>query len=218
MTNSIRPRINLKLRTRALCVLASLLCSCAATSVKETWKAPDVHRPAGKIAVLAVDDRLLLRQGFENRLAGQLTKAGASARVTYNDLSLAEIKQDKRAAGDRFRSSGAETILIMRMVDATSTYRVVQPGGESYAAVITGIDSADWYGYYSVGFMNMATSYGNFKQRVALETSLYDLKTEKRLWSALTLTVVKETMDRVGEMDPLVAKIIEAMRKDGVIP
>ena len=50
MTNSIRPRINLKLRTRALCVLASLLCSCAATSVKETWKAPDVHRPAGKIA------------------------------------------------------------------------------------------------------------------------------------------------------------------------
>ena len=55
MTNSIRPRINLTLRTLALCVLASLLCSCAATSVKETWKTPDFHRPAGKIAVLEQD-------------------------------------------------------------------------------------------------------------------------------------------------------------------
>jgi hypothetical protein len=65
--------------------------------------------------------------------------------------------------------------------------------------------------------MNMSPTYGSLKQKVCLETSLYDLKTEKRLWSGLTLTSLKENMDRVAEMDPLVEKIVSAMRKDGVI-
>ena len=50
-----------KLRPLALGALAALLCSCAATSVKKTWKAPDAQPPAGKIAVLAIDERDWLR-------------------------------------------------------------------------------------------------------------------------------------------------------------
>ena len=65
--------------------------------------------------------------------------------------------------------------------------------------------------------MNMSPTYGSLKQDVYLETALYDLKTEKRLWSGLSKTVIKEFTDRVAEMDPLVAKIVSAMRKDGVI-
>jgi len=68
-----------------------------------------------------------------------------------------------------------------------------------------------------VGFMDMSPTYGNLKEKVNLEASLYDLKTEKRLWSAVTQTVVTEDMDRVAEMDPVVEKIVAAMRKDGVI-
>ena len=66
----------------SLCALATLLCSCAATSLKKTWKAPDCQQPVGKVAVLAIDDRGLVRQGFENRFVAQLTKAGAPAVVT----------------------------------------------------------------------------------------------------------------------------------------
>ena len=84
--------------------------------------------------------------------------------------------------------------------------------------VRTGVDTLDWYDYYSVGFMNIDPTYGSSKQRVTLETSLYDLKTEKRIWSAVTETVLKEDMDRLRQMDPLVEKIVAAMRKDGVVP
>jgi hypothetical protein len=63
----------------------------------------------------------------------------------------------------------------------------------------------------------MNTPSSTLKENVFLETSLYDLNTRKGLWSALTRTVVKEDMDRVAEMTPLVEKIVEAMRKDGVI-
>jgi len=201
----------------SLCALAALLCSCAATSVKETWKAPDCLQPVGKIAVLTIEQRGLLREGFENRFVAQLKRAGASALVTYNLLSLPEIKEDKRAAADRFRTSGAEAILILRLVDVASSYRESRAGNERYVPVITGIDSMGWHDYYSVGLMDMSTTYGTLKQKVDLETSLYDLKTEKRLWFGLTQTVVKENMDRVAEMDPLIEKIVVAMQKDGVI-
>jgi hypothetical protein len=201
----------------ALCALAALLCSCAATSVKKTWKSPDCQQPVGKIAVLTIEERGLLRQGFENRFVAQLTKAGASALVTYDLLSLPQIKEDKQAAADRFRTSGAEAILILRLVDVSSSYRESRAGNERYSPVLTGINSAGWYDYYSVGFIDMGTTYGTLKQTVYLETSLFDLKTEKRLWSGVTHTVVKENMDRVAEMDPLVEKIVIAMRKDGVI-
>src|SRR5262245_5040275 len=86
------------------CLLAGLLCSCAATSVKKTWKSPDFHSgPITKIAALAVDERTLLRQGFENRFVAQLRKGGATAITTFDLLSLPEISRDKPAATERFR-------------------------------------------------------------------------------------------------------------------
>jgi hypothetical protein len=169
------------------------------------------------MAVLAIDERVLLRQGFENRFVAQLTRAGASAIVTYDLLSLPEIKENKQAAADRLRVSGVEAILILRLANVGTSYRESRAGNERYAPVLTGIDNMGWYDYYSVGFMDMSSTYGNLKQTVYLETSLYDLKTEKRLWFGLTQTVVKENMDRVAEMDPLVGKIIAAMQKDGVV-
>ena len=200
-----------------LCALATLLCSCAATSVKQTWKSPNCTQPVGKLAVLTIENRGLLRQGFENRFVAQLTKAGASALVTYDLLSLPEIKADKRAAAERFRASGAEAILILRLMDVASYYRESRAGNERYAAVVTGFNDVGWYDYYSVAFMDLSSTYGTLKQTVYLETSLYDLKTEKRVWSGVTQTVLTENMDRVAEMDPLVEKIIAVMRKDGVI-
>ena len=61
----------MNLRFPALAVLACLLAACASTSVKETWKAPDFAAPVGQIAVVALDGRGWLREGFENRLGGR---------------------------------------------------------------------------------------------------------------------------------------------------
>jgi len=208
--------LNMKIHPLCLCMLAALLCSCASTSVKQTWKSPDFQQPVGKVAVVAIERRGLVRQGFENRFVAQLAKHGSTAMVTFDQLSLDEIKQDRRAAADRFQSNGADVVLILRLVDTATFYRESQPGGERYAGAVTGVTPMGWYDYYSVGFMNMSPTYGTLKQTVYLEAVLYDLKSERRLWSGLTRTVVSENMDRVAEMDPLVEKIVASMRKDGV--
>jgi hypothetical protein len=217
MNTASKTLMNTKLRPLSLCALAVFLCSCAATSVKESWKAPDSHPPSGKIAVLTVDERRDLRIGFENRFVTYLERAGTPALTTFNLLSLSEIKQDKQAAAQRLLASGTEALLIMRLVNVGSSYRETRPGGERYASTINGFETTGWYDYLSMGYMDMSATYGNEKLSVLLETSLYDLKTEKRMWSGMSETVLKGNMDRVAEMDPLVEKIIAAMRKDGVI-
>lgn len=199
--------------------LALILCSCAATSVKKTWKTPEYNRgPLTNVAVLAIDERGLVRQGLENRFAGQIRRRGASAIPSYEQLSLSQINEDKPAAAERLRAAGAEAVLILKLVDAATSYRESRPGAERHAEVISGFEMGAWYDYYSAGFMDMSPTYGSLKQKVYLETSVFDLRTTKRLWSAVTLTVVGETMDRVAEADVLVSKITAAMRKDGVLP
>ena len=137
---------------------------------------------------------------------------------TFEVMSLSEIKRDKVAAAERLKSAGAQGIVLLRLMDSTSTYRESRPGGERYAEVITGFETTGWYNYYSVAYADMSPTYGHQKQKVFLEASLFDLNTEKRIWSGLSRTVVTETMDRVAEMDPIVAKFVAAMRKDGMVP
>ena len=84
--------------------------------------------------------------------------------------------------------------------------------------VVGGVDPMGWYGYYTAAFMDMSPTYGSLREVAYIETVLYDLKSEKRLWSGLTETVVKDTTDRPAEVDRLVAKIVGAMRRDGVVP
>lgn len=195
----------------------ALLCSCAATAVKQTWKSPELWGPVGKLAVLAIEERGLLRQGFENRYVEQLTGRGAEAAPTYDLLSLPQIKQDKRAAAARLTESGARALILVRLINKSSSYREIMPGNERYAATVTGWETVGWYDYFSLGLMSLSSTYATMKEYVYLETSVYDLKTEKRLWSVLTRTVVTENMDRIAELDPLIAKIVAAMQKDGVI-
>jgi hypothetical protein len=208
----------MNIKSLTACVAASLLCSCASTSVKQTWKSPDYPGgPMKKLAVVALDERIELRRGFENRLAARIEQFGTSTLRTYEIFSLAEINQDKQAAADRLRAAGADAVVILRLRDVSSVFREYRPSPERYADVITGFEPGTWYDYYSVGFMDMSPTYGSLKQKVYLETSVFDLKTAKRVWSGLTETVITETMDRVAEMDPIVAKAVEAMRKDRII-
>jgi len=200
------------IRHLALCLLAALLASCASTSLKQTWKSPDYHSgPVSKVAAVAVEDRGDVRRAFENRFVSQLEKQGTPAVASYSLLSLAEIKADKAAAAERLHAAGADTVLILRMVESSYSY------GETRLDASTWRPYDSWYGYYAVAFGGMSSTYASFKQKVRLETSLFDLKTSKPIWSGLTDTVTEYDTDRVAEADKVVAKVLAAMRKDGVI-
>lgn len=201
-----------------MAILATLLCSCVGTSLKQTWKSPDYNRgPVRKIAVLAVDERSLVREALENRYATQLIKHGQSAMTTYGLLSLPEIKEKKDAAAARLHEAGADTLLIVRLVDSVSYASQLRTMPMAFLPGAIGYDSYGWYDYYSVANMSMGITWNSSQQDVYLDNSLYDLGTSKRLWSGLTQTVLSDDTDRVAQINPLVVKVLAALRKDGFI-
>src|SRR5260221_4484600 len=196
MTQTLHGKITQRLLITAAAIILS---SCAATSVKNNWKEPNYSGgPVRKLAILAVEERGMYRQALENRFNNQLKARGQEAVVTHDLLSLAEIKENKQAAAQRVKEAGADSILIVRLVDLQSHTREVRATSRAFVPVVTGVDSYyGWYDYYSVAYMDMDTVWGSLEQKVLLETSLFDLTTGKKLWSCLTETVLKENMDRL---------------------
>jgi hypothetical protein len=202
----------------ALAALTVGLCGCGSTSLKQTWKSPTyTGGPVQKIAVLVVDERELYRQSIENHFAGLFNQKGQSALATQDLLSLPAIKADKQAAAARLREAGADSVLIVRLVDRATHANEVRATPARFTPTISGFESGDWYDYYSIAFMDMGTTWGNMKMEIYLDSGLYDLKSGQRLWSALTRTALKENMDRVAAITPLAATVFAAMRKDGMV-
>jgi hypothetical protein len=199
-------------------VLAILLCSCASTSMEKTWKSPNYPGgPVQKVAVLAVSDQGMVRTGLENRLARSIRQQGQAALTTIALLSLPKIKADKAAAAARLRQEGADSILIVRLVDRETYDREVRATPAAFVPVTTGFETYGWYGYYDVAFTEMGVTYSSVNDYLVLDSSLFDLNTGKRLWSVLTQTVVKEDADRLVVADDLAQKVAARLRKDGMI-
>jgi hypothetical protein len=194
------------------------LCGCASSSIKQSWKAPTYQGgPVQKIAVVAVEERGLVRLNLENRFVRDLLANGQAAQATYELLTLPDIKADKEAAAARLRAGGAEVVLIVRLVDQTTYSRDMRATPERWVPTVAGYGTYGWHDYYSVAFVDMGTTWGNTRQNIYLDTSLFDLKTGQRLWSAITLTVLKDDSDRLAEADALVAKVVQVMRQDGMV-
>lgn len=201
-----------------LAAFALWLGGCATSSVKQSWKSPSYQgAPVQKIAVLAVDERGLVRVAFENRFVRDFKAHAQEALATHELLGLTAIKADKEAAAVRVRAAGADAVLIVRLVDQTTRSRQVQATPALFVPTVTGYGDCGWYDYYTVAFTDMGVVWGSTKQDIYLESSLFDLKAGRRLWSALTLTVLRDDMDRLVEADSLVAKVVDAMRKDGLV-
>jgi len=194
------------------------LAGCASTSLDQNLKSPSYHGGAvQKVAVVAVDERPLVREGFENRFARQMVEHGQGAMVTYDLMSLPEIKADKQAATARVQQAGADSVLVIRLTNQATRTTETQATAQIFVPVITGYGYDTWFDYYDVAFMNMGTSWTDSKTQVYLEMILYELKTGQRVWAGGTVTVLKDGMDRVAQVDPIVAKVLGAMRKDGLI-
>ena len=210
----------MKLPIQLAAVLVVLgLAGCAASSILHSWKSPAYHGgPVQKIAVIAVEDRGLVRQGFENRFVRDLGANGQEAMATHDVLGLQDIKANKDAAAARLREAGASSVLIVRLVNQATYDRQVRATRAVYTENITGIDSYyGWYGYFSVAYADMSTVWGSSTQKTYLDTSLYDLKDGQRLWSVLTLTTFNDNSDRLEEVDALVSKVVAAMQTDGMV-
>jgi hypothetical protein len=209
----------LKLRLFSAIAVAFLMCSCTTTSLKRTWKSPDpIGEPPNKIAVVVVDQRPLVSNIIEGQMVSHLEAEGQAAARVRNFLSLPEIIKDKQRAAAELRRQGADAVLIIRLVDKSLLSRPQQPtksSGGSY--FISSSGTSGWFEYYSVAMTGMNSVSPSLDQDFYIESSLYDLASEKRLWYCVTKSKLKENADWLDLVPPFATTVVTAMAKDGVI-
>ena len=158
------------------------MASCAATisPTASVWKGTD-FRSEGihKILVMAAVKRTDLRKGSEDEFVEQVVMIGKEAVPSLN-LHLAGKMGDSDAIRSAAKTANADTFLITRFItqkEAATLY----PKGKLYDGPAgPGGSPGSWYIFYQSGFKIEMWE----NTAVQLETALYDMTTEKLLWSA----------------------------------
>jgi len=163
-----------------------LLSGCSTNRLLSSWNDETYEQSSiAPILVLGVTKnnetkRRIYEDTFVDSLNGVQTKAIAS--YTLNKHPIEPTEKALRAV---IKKTKAKTILITHLVSDTEKAFFVP------SSVIIGTNSYDRLYSYFPFIHNSVASSGSFvsTSKVILETSLYDVKTEKLIWTARTESI-----------------------------
>ncbi len=187
-------------------VLMFAAASCATTTLTKVWKDPNVEMGTiKKMMVVGIAKEPAMRRSFEDTFAQSLAAHGVSVIKSYEVITLEELN-DKKGAAEKIRTLGADAVLATRLINKEKVDTYYPP---SYGR---------WGGYYGMGYSSMIDPGYIVSEQVArLETNVYDIKTEKLAWTALSDTWIDQAkQDRL--ISDFIAVMVKRMTKDGLIP
>jgi hypothetical protein len=190
-----------------LVLFAFFFTSCATTTVTDVWKDKAYQGKGQKIVVIMVAKSPDMRQLFEDRFAAELDARGNNAIQSYTIIDMDQLRK-KELAKSKIKSSGADTVLISRLVD-TKTIESYRPG----QIYVVPSSYYGWSTYYAVVFADYG--YTADVPVSYIETNLYDVKTEKLIWTAHTKTERTEGEQQL--MNTFIKVIIKKLTSDKII-
>jgi hypothetical protein len=198
----------------AIPILAVLVfvAGCASTTLQSEWRDPAYNAgPFKKIFVIGLSARdVTARRVFEDVMVSKLMAAGVQAIPEWQYVK-GEGQVPESAMSAAVDSAGADAVLMARLVAIDKQIQVnpvVIPGpGPGFG----------WYGPYA-GWYSGWYAYPSVTQYdvVYVETTLFDQKTKRLVWSATSKTVDPASVQQ--EAPAFADTIIAAMQKAGVLP
>jgi hypothetical protein len=185
MSSSLRRALAL---TALLFPLAAGACSQSMKLVRSSVDPSFVPGSVKSVFVVGVSDSPLIRKEYEKTFVDALQSS--KLKVTPGSELIPDIKTvDKDAVAAELRKMGVTHVLVTRVVERRQveqyhppTYTTVGVGYGGYPGYYGG-----WGSYMSVGYSTMSSpGYTTQHTVVAVESNLYDLATEKMVWTGLS--------------------------------
>jgi hypothetical protein len=198
---------------RCFIIIACLVivAACASTKVSTTWKNEQFQAKFGKVFVIAVMERDLLRGYMENEFLDRMKARGVEGLASHKFFSVDQMK-DRAAVVAKLRELGMESVLVMRPISRGEVDRLY-PGG--VYLVPTNL-SYGWHGYYTDSYAAVVTpGYGYSADIFTIETRIFDVKSETLRWSAVTQTRVEGAKEKA--VQPLVDALVTALVSDKLL-
>lgn len=180
---------------------AILVAACSTFSVSNQWKDPQwAGPPASNILVVGITKSDTYRHVFEDTFVQQLQAAGVQAEQSYSQIPAGATSEK---LGDVIKATGAQVILTTR-VQRVEQKTNVTPCGPGWGG---------FYGWYGGAWASTpdVTQY----DAVTLETTVWDARTQKVIWSVTTEGVGTGNIPQATQ--DLAKTIIPKLKSDGII-
>ena len=198
----------------AVAVITCLfLVSCASSKLTSTWTDPNYRGSQySNLLVIGAAEKDKIRRSFEKKFVEKLEAAGIKA-VESSSVMSKDEKIDKKTILAVVKKTGADGVLL--------TYLVAVKQKEVTSPSVTYKPVDDYHGG-SIPDISIATGSGSDNQyfssrvKVQLETNLYDVKTEQKVWSARSTSLNPKSDTAL--IDSVIEVIVKDLKKNKLIP
>lgn len=200
----MRRALHESIRWLAIVAGFAILASCASTTLQSTWMDPQFRGgPFKRYLVVGLNARDgTARRVLEDVVTAKLAAGGVDAMPAWRFLP-GNGPADEAAFTAAVAKSGADGMLMVRLLGVETQTTYWPPMGPRFG----------WYGFYSgwYGYADVTQS-----QIVVIETTLFDVRTQRVVWSATSQTLNPTSVHKDA---PVFADVIlAALRKDALLP
>ncbi len=195
----------------AITLFLLLLTACTLTKLTGIYK--DKSYTGGylkSVLVVGVSDNVKNRRLFEDTFTEQFKRVGIEA-----ISSAVIIPKDKKLDTDTIKKSaesqGFETVLVTHLVGVEEKTTYVPP---RYDYLPSRYHHLGPY-YHSVDRYVHTPGYYIKRKHVRLESNLYETKTEKLIWSALSETIDPKSVNAL--IESLCQKVMKSLKTNNLI-
>jgi hypothetical protein len=192
--------------------------SCTPTKLIDAWK--DKSYTGGtlkSVMVLGVSNNPRNRKMFEEVFSKQFEGHGVEAVTSFEaipkdvKLDKENIKSHKEIIKAAAIERGVEAILVTHLVAVEEKEVYHPPTYELSPQYYHGFGD-----YYTVIFDHVYTpGYYSQHKYISLESNLYDINTEKLIWSASSKTTDPESVNEI--IESLCKEVMKSLRKNGLV-
>lgn len=187
---------------------AALLISCGGTQMIETSiNRSQKGHPVSDILVIVVADKEENRASFERKFVTHLQAAGVEAVSSMEAISMPpNLKLEKDVILDAVKKYENDAVIVTFLSGIE----------EKDANVSTGRVFTGYYDYYgfAYGYVN-DTGFWRGVTTVKLRTNLYDVKTEKLIWSGESKST---DVKSVGQLtDEVIPRVVAELQKNNLL-
>ncbi|HEY0031127.1 MAG TPA: hypothetical protein VGC65_10245 [Bacteroidia bacterium] len=208
------------MKTRALCGLLIFIffqCCTPTTYVTGSWKSPlPPSKQYSNILVAAFTKNTIAKATLEADMAKALATGGVTVLKSIDEFppDIKNSDSSKITIMDKVKNRNVDAILTVSIISKETESRYV-PSPSPYSPLSYGYYNNFW-GYYSHWYPRFYDPvYYSTEKIYYLETNLYDVITEKLMWSAQSKTYIPDDLPAFSkEFSKIIA---DKMRTDGVL-
>jgi hypothetical protein len=153
---------------------------CTQTKVTSAWVDPEYQGDGiDNVFVVGLSKDGGLRRLFEDEFVTLFQQKGVQATSSYRIIPDEKLRDEKKVA-QMVKESDSDAILMTRLIDIRKDTQYIPP---DYVYAPPSYYHRGWHGYYNRAYM-VSPGYTVEYETAVLETNLYDLKSDKLIWSA----------------------------------